>query len=332
MNTENLRARFRELDWLWLFLSSWVLPFVIDFRYPLTYFLSLAFWFVPTLILLPRFLEYTDRNGRRRSALLFTTIAIVGLGILLDCVFGGTILQFDETPTATYVGWFRIRSLGVAVPIEEFLFYTMAPITILLVYAWADEYWLALYSARKEREAIRPSDRAIHLSPGTIAVAAVIFVVGVLVFRSNPARTSWLPPYFAFLVAFALLPPAALFRKMRQFVNWPAFGVTAMYVFMTSLIWEATLAVPRQWWGYKPGAMLGLSVDAWTRDPKWPFPLEAVLVWVACPFICILVFEYVKFWKYRARQKETFVHPSLLSTETVQSAQNARGQAIGASS
>jgi len=318
MNSAILKARFRELDWLFLFLSSWVLPFVIDYLYPLTYFWSLAFWFVPTLILLPRFLEYTDPKGRRRSALFVTTVGIVVLGILLDCVFGHAILRFDETPTASYVWWVKIPSLGVKVPIEEFLFYTMAPITILLVYAWADEYWLALYSARKERDAIQPSDRAVEISPLTIALAVVTLAVGVLVFRRNPEATLWLPPYFTFLVAFALIPPVVLFRRMRRHVNWPAFGVTAMYVFMTSLIWEATLALPRGWWWYRPDAMLGLSVAAWTPQKDRPFPLEAILVWLACPFICILLYEYVKFRKYRARAKATWVHPSLRPSESVE--------------
>lgn len=315
MINPSIKTKVRELDWLLLFLASWLVPFLIDHFYSLTYFWSLAFWFVPTLILLPRFLEYTDPKGRRRSALLMTTIGIVGLGILLDCVFGGAILQFDETPTAKYIGWFRIQSLGVAVPIEEFLFYAMAPIAILLVYAWADEFWLALYSPRKERAAIQPSDKAFQISPWTVAIAIVTLGVGMVVFRNNPRATSWIPPYFTFLVAFALIPPAVLFRTTRRFVNWPAFGVTALYVFMTSLIWEATLAVPRLWWGYRPDAMLGLSVGAWTRDENHPFPLEAFLVWVACPFICILLYEHVKFRKYRRRAKATWIHPTLRSSE-----------------
>ena len=86
-----------------------------------------------------RFLEYTDPGGRRRSAMLATTGGIVGLGILLDCVFGQRILQFDESPQAQYIGWFTIARFGVHVPYEEFLFYAMAPIAILLVYGWASE-------------------------------------------------------------------------------------------------------------------------------------------------------------------------------------------------
>src|SRR5215472_801345 len=104
MARTSLFRRVRDLDWLWLFLASWVGPFVVDGVGHLTYFRSLLFWLVPTIILLPRFLEYTDPNGRRRAALWITTGGIVVLGILLDCVFGRIILQFDESSAAEYIG------------------------------------------------------------------------------------------------------------------------------------------------------------------------------------------------------------------------------------
>ena len=95
--------RIRSLDWLALFIASWVVPFILDYAVGLTYFTSLTFWLSPTLLLLPRFLEFTDGGGRRRSAMWLTTGAIVGLGVLLDCVFGRRILQFDESPNATFI-------------------------------------------------------------------------------------------------------------------------------------------------------------------------------------------------------------------------------------
>src|SRR5262249_23494674 len=116
MANASLLRRVRDLDWLWLFLASWILPFVIDGVSHLTYFRSLLFWLVPTILLLPRFLEYTDPGGRRRTALWITTAGIVVLGVLLDCVFGRIILQFDESPTANYIGWLRLPQLGVSVP------------------------------------------------------------------------------------------------------------------------------------------------------------------------------------------------------------------------
>jgi hypothetical protein len=80
-------------------------------------------------------------------------------------------------------------------------------------------------------------------------------------------------------------------------------------------VWEATLAVPRHWWGYQPAAMLGIRIPAWTADPCWPFPIEAVFVWIATPFSCILFYEFVKFRQYRANpSKQTFVHPAVRST------------------
>lgn len=303
--------RVRDLDWLWLFLASWLAPFLLDSRSRLTYVQSLLFWLVPTLILLPRFLEYTDPHGRRRSAMLITTAGIVVLGILLDCVFGQRILQFDESPQAQYIGWLTIARFGVHVPYEEFLFYAMAPIAILLVYGWASEYWLAYYTPRYAPGEATGS--AVSVSWIAAGVAIVMFVAGVLVFRHNPEGTGPVPAYYTFLVVLALTPAILLFSRIREHVNWRAFGVATLYVLLTSLIWEATLAVPRHWWGYKPSAMLGLYVNAWTREPAWPFPIEAVFVWVACPFSCILLYEYVKFRKYRANpEKLTFIHPSLI--------------------
>ncbi len=154
--------------------------------------------------------------------------------------------------------------------------------------------------------------RAVSVSVLAAVLAIVMFVAGIVVFRHNAEGTGPVPAYYTFLVVLALTPAILLFSRIREHVNWRAFGVTTLYVLLTSLIWEATLAVPRHWWGYKPSAMLGVYVNAWTREPSWPFPIEAVFVWVACPFSCILTYEYVKFRKYRANPaKPTFIHPSL---------------------
>ena len=38
-----------------------------------------------------------------------------------------------------------------------------------------------------------------------------------------------------------------LYRTIGTLTNRPAFAVTTLYVIVTSLIWEVTLAIPRQW-------------------------------------------------------------------------------------
>jgi len=286
-------------------------PFAIDYLFGLTYFSSLTFWLLPTLILLPRFLDYTDPNGRRRSAMLWSVCNIVVLGILLDCVFGRIILHFDDAPDA-YIGWLNIGSLGIHIPLEEFIFYAMGPVAILLVYGWADEYWLTLYSPRAARSAIDARSSAVSLSTTSLGITGVLLIQGSLVYRHLHAGVGFFPPYFTFLVALALTPAALLFARVAQYVNWRAFGVTTLYLLITSLVWEATLAIPRHWWGYQPRAMLGIWVSAWTADLSWPFPIEAALVWLATPFSCVLLYEFVKFRQYRANPaKTTFVHPDI---------------------
>jgi hypothetical protein len=66
-----------------------------------------------------------------------------------------------------------------------------------------------------------------------------------------------------------------------------------LYVIITSLIWEVTLAIPRQWWGYEPSGMMGLTIAAWSRGDAI-FPVEAAVVWLFAPLSTILIYELAK--------------------------------------
>lgn len=105
--------------------------------------------------------------------------------------------------------------------------------------------------------------------------------------------------YFAFLVVTAFVPAGLLYQAVARFVNWPALGATTLYSVGTAILWEATLAVPRRWWGYHPDHTLGIHIRDWSRDDRWPFPLEAAAVWFCAPFACVLVYEYAKALAYR---------------------------------
>jgi hypothetical protein len=96
-----------------------------------------------------------------------------------------------------------------------------------------------------------------------------------------------------FLAAGALLPAIFFYRAIGNLTNWPAFAVTLLYVLVTSLIWEVTLAIPRQWWGYEPSGMIGLTIAAWSRGDAI-FPVEAAVVWLFAPFSSILIYEFAK--------------------------------------
>lgn len=124
------------------------------------------------------------------------------------------------------------------------------------------------------------------------------------------ARGRVVPEYFTFLVLVALVPAMALFRSVVHLVNWRAFGVTALYLLMTSLIWEAILALPRHWWGYRPEAMTGVWVRTFAWGDGWPLPIEAVMVWVCTPFSLVLTYEAIKRRLYLRRPEKAVYGPA----------------------
>ena len=178
-----------------------------------------------------------------------------------------------------------LPAVGGRVPLEELLFYAMGPVAIVLVYACADERWLSKYNPVDDLLDLK----LIQPSPRLIIVAAVAAVTALVLWRVNGT----FPTYFVFLAAGALLPAIFLYRTIGALTNWPAFAVTTLYVILTSIIWEVTLAIPRQWWGYEPSGMIGVTIAAWSRVDAI-FPVEAAAVWIFAPFASILTYEFAK--------------------------------------
>jgi hypothetical protein len=263
-------------------------PMVLDAFGHLTYFTSLGLWGIPILYLWPVFSVITaDGTGRRRRALRWTAGAIVVLGIVLDFLLGYLTLRFpgcSEPAGASPYVW-CLPAVRGEIPVEELLFYGMGPVAIVLVYACADERWLSRYNPKDDLVDLK----LIQLSPRLMIVAAGAAITALVLWRVNGS----FPTYFAFLAAGALLPAMFLYRATGNLTNWPAFAVTTLYVIVTSLIWEVTLAIPRQWWGYEPSGMIGLTIAAWSRGDAI-FPVEAAVVWLFAPFSSILTYEFAK--------------------------------------
>ena len=283
-----IRTFWMNLGWLVMLVVTVAVPLALDAFGRLTYFTSLALWGIPILYLWPVFQEITSEGtGRRRRALRWTVGVIVVLGIVLDFLLGHLTLRFpgcsESAATAVYV--FCLPAVGGRVPIEELLFYAMGPVAIVLVYACADERWLSRYNPRDDLLNLR----LIQLSPRLAIVAACGGVAALILWMVN----GHFPTYLTFLTAGALLPAMFLYRAIGNLTNWPAFAVTTLYVIVTSLIWEVTLAIPRQWWGYEPSGMIGVSIVAWSRGDAI-FPVEAAIVWLFAPFSSILTYEFAK--------------------------------------
>ena len=283
-----VRTFWLNLGWLVVLVLTVAAALGLDALGRLTYFTSLVLWGIPILYLWPTFSMLTaNGTGRRRRALRWTAGTIVVLGIVLDFLLGHLTLRFpgcNESPGANqYV--LCLPAVGGRVPLEELLFYAMGPVAMVLVYACADERWLSKYNPPDDLVNLK----LIQLSPRLMVVAAAAAVTALVLWRVNGS----FPTYFVFLSAGALLPAIVLYRAIGGLTNWPAFAVTTLYVILTSVIWEVTLAIPREWWGYQPSGMIGVTIAAWSRGDAI-FPIEAAVVWIFAPFASILTYEFAK--------------------------------------
>jgi hypothetical protein len=109
---------------------------------------------------------------------------------------------------------------------------------------------------------------------------------------------SWLPLYFTFLLLTAYLPLILFWGSVRPLVHWQALSFTVLYTLVTSIVWELSLGLPLQWWGYQKSAMMGLWVQAWQRSVRADLPVEAVSVWLVAPFAAVFFFEIIRALHY----------------------------------
>src|SRR5262249_34846687 len=75
----------------------------------------------------------------------------------------------------------------------------------------------------------------------------------------------------------------------QAFVNWRALSFTFFLLLLVSLLWEATLAVPYRWWGYRKEAMVGVFIGAWCD-----LPIEEPILWSAVTFATVIWYEAMK--------------------------------------
>ena len=306
----SIRANIRDgsYEWLIAILVSWWIPFQLIGEWKVRYWMSLVLWGLPVALLLPRFLRDTHRGSRRRQALVASAAYVCGAGVVLDFVFGAMILDFDPCPPDGKAYLRCLPALGGAkIPIEEYLFYILGALAVVLVYVWADMHWLDRYNVRQRQGLIPRPGHLVEVSPRVALLGGAVLAAGIawrsyyqtLGGKSIPHWTDAIPAYYTFLVAFAFLPLMLVYRGVKDFVNWRAFSLTGLYVLLTAAVWEVTLGLPGRWWFYKDEAMIGKVIPAWSQDKA--YPIEALLVWIAVVFVGIFLYEFWETYYYDER-------------------------------
>jgi hypothetical protein len=266
---------------------------------PYGYTVSLLIYLIPVLAMYVwfrrRYREPAQVTDDRRSAYRWTLTTLIPLGFLLDIFFGYAFFRFPNSSAILplpLVPAFASDQPGLFtryLPVEEFAFYALGFTAILSAYIWCDEYWLKAYNVPDYGEQAKAPLVQLELAT-PLTIAALLIGAGYLYKRFGPHDShEGFPTYFTFLVVASLLPSLLFFRSTRAFVNWRAVSFAALWVVLTSLIWEATLAIPYGWWGYKEGHMLGLFIDAWSG-----LPFEASMLWLSVTFTTVTVYEMFK--------------------------------------
>ncbi len=259
---------------------------------PYGYTISLLLFILPIIVICVWFLPQEAVHISRQS--FWRTIWLLfPLGVSLDFFFAHAFFIFPN-PNATL----RILApaLGGGVPVEEYFFYFTGFVAVLLIYIWLDEYWLAAYRIPVDSATRINFDRLLRFHPQSLFLG-IALIAGAILFRHFLVAAPGFPGYFVFLVLGALGPSALLFPSAQPVINWRAFALTFFLILLISLLWEATLALPYGWWGFRDEQMTGIYITAWSR-----LPIEEVVVWCAVTYATTIVYEVIRRWRASGRR------------------------------
>lgn len=237
-----------------------------------------------------------------RRAFGWTILILVPMGCALDFFFAHRFFCFPN-PKATLQ--IPAPALGQWVPIEEYFFYLTGFLTILLLYVWFSEFWLAAYTVEDYRAESRALSRLLQFHPVSMILGVALIALAIGYKKWFSAVPDGLPGYFMVLVIGGLTPSVAFFPAAERFINWRALSLTMFMILLISLLWEATLALPYGWWNYQHAEMMGVFIGAWSS-----LPIEAVAVWLAVTYGAVILFEVVKIVQASERDaRELFLGP-----------------------
>jgi hypothetical protein len=269
-------------------------PLVDNFQNHLThhgYTWSLSLFIVPVVVLAGWLAGRWENRIQNRAFWITTAIVSTG-GILLDVFFGLTFFTFpnqDAVLGINFYGYSFASGWQKIIPVEEVGFYIFGTLAVLLVYIWGDEFWFAAYNVD---DAPRRNTRfrdVISFHSASAIFAVLVFLLGLLYKKFGPHDYhDGFPGYFLFLTLVALTPSVLFFPVASPFINWRAFSLGFLFMLLVSLFWEATIAVPYQWWGFQPKQMLGLLINGFCG-----LPVEEPLLWMGITWATVIIYETI---------------------------------------
>jgi hypothetical protein len=258
---------------------------------PRGYTWSLSLFVVPVVVL-AIWLGRRPQNRLQNRAFWITTLIVAGSGTMLDMFFGLSFFTFPNREAVLglcFYGYSFAHGWQKTIPIEEIGFYLFGALAVLLVYIWGDELWFGAYNVDDApRRRTRWRD-VVSIHPASAVFGLVVFGLGLL-YKKFGSQTdhAGFPGYFLFLTLVAMTPSILFFPVASPFINWRAFSLGFLFMLLVSLFWEATIAVPYQWWGFQPRPMLGLFINGFCG-----LPIEEPLLWMGVTWGTIIIYETV---------------------------------------
>lgn len=263
---------------------------------PYGYTISLLLFIVPAAAIGTWFLRHPAYHIERKA--FWTTVGLLApCGFALDTLLGNSLFTFPNTGATLGIhgpGFDLTNGWRWNIPIEEYGFYTFGFLAILFMYIWCDLYWVGRYCHDNRPVAAAALPKLLKPHWGSIVYAILIVLGGILYkkFGAPPEYQEGFPTYFTFLVLAGLAPMFMFFHTALPFINWRAFSIVMFLILLISLLWEGTLGVPYQWWGYIDSQMLGLRIKPWAN-----LPIEEPFLWTVVTWATIIFYEVIRlFW------------------------------------
>lgn len=278
------------------------------------YTISLALFLVPILGFIVAFRRSVGQHwAEKMKALWVSAVYIVVLWSLLDVLLGNAFFAWPN-PKATlpyrFLGWSSQQGWSYNIPLEEFAFYISGFLAILMTYIWANNFWLRPFlrdpepaAAITTRGILRPP---FHYKP--FSIGAVLFLAA-LAYKKLWLHETGFPGYFLFVLTLIIVPSFLLLPKVAPQINVHSLVFTMQALLLTSLLWEATLAMPYGWWSYNESQMIGIFIRPW-----YNLPVEAPLVWISATWMNIVFYETIKLYYISQQRPFTFLFGSGEST------------------